>query len=152
MKIDSRFTSTPIEVFVLLVTCGVGVTLSGCGVDLKVLDTDVKDDLAWGVYHRMDGLLREGLSHSEGDPVTTNTIHLLLGPEADDFRDVFKPLFSGLLWLAEGSRVSSMAVVFVQGFRDEVQIPLFECLTPFVDEFDLWGIGVFWVGHWDKSD
>ena len=67
--------------------------------------------------------------------------YILLGPETDNPSDVFKPLFSGFLWLAEGPRVSSVAIVLMQELRDKVQVPLFECQTPFVNEFDLWRIG-----------
>ena len=54
---------------------------------------------------------------------------------------MFKPLLSGLLWPAERSRVSDVAVVLVQYFRDAIYIFRSECLSPFLDEFGLWGIG-----------
>ena len=66
--------------------------------------------------------------------------YILLGPETDNPSDVFKPLFSGFLWLAEGLRVSGVAIVLMQGLRDKVQILLVECQTPFLNELDLWGI------------
>ena len=70
-----------------------------------------------------------------------DTTYVLLCPEADDPSDVFKPLFSGFLWLAERPRISGVAIVLMQELRDKVQILLFECQTPLVNEFDLWGIG-----------
>ena len=137
MKIDSRCISTPIEVFVSLVACGVGAGLSGCGADLNVWDTDVNDDLSRGIYDGMDGFLRRGLNDGEGVPANDVT-YLLLGPKAENPCNMFKPLLSGLLWPANGSRVSNMAIVLVQALRDEIRVFLFECLAPCVDKFELW--------------
>ena len=67
--------------------------------------------------------------------------HVVLGPDAVEPRDVFKPLLSGFLWPTERSRVGDLAIVLMQGFCDKVYILRFECLGPFVGEFDLWGIG-----------
>ena len=137
MKIDSRCISTPIEVFVSLVACGVGTGLSRCGADLNVWDTDVNDDLSRGIYDGMDGFLRRGLNDGEG--VSANDLaYLLLGPKAENPRNMFKPLLSGLFWPAEGSRVSDLAIILVQALRDEIRVFLFECLAPCVDKFELW--------------
>ena len=59
--------STPIEVFALLVTCEVGITLSRRGVDLNAWDADMNDDLPRGVYDEMDGWLQDGLNRGEVD-------------------------------------------------------------------------------------
>jgi len=82
----------------------------------------------------------------KGVRVTTDDTHLMTGPKAENTRDMIKPLLSGLLWPAERSRVGCVAVVFVQGLRDEVQVPLLESSVPFKHKLDLWGIGVF-QGH-----
>ena len=66
MKIDSRFISTPIEVFALLVIYGINGTLSACNADLNVWGTDVNDDLLLCVCDGMDSRLREGVSRYEG--------------------------------------------------------------------------------------
>lgn len=67
--------------------------------------------------------------------------YIVLGPDAEEPRNIFKPLLSVLLWLTERSRVSDVAIVLVQEFRDKVYILRYECLSPFLDEFGLWGIG-----------
>ena len=150
MKIDSRCISTPIEVFVSLVACGVGTGLSGCGADLNVWDTDVNDDLSRGIYDGMDGFLRRGLNDGEG--VSANDLtYLLLGPKAENPCNMFKPLLSGLLWLPKRSRVKNMAIILVQALCDKVQVLVAECMCPFEDKFGLWRIGAFWAGHWDEA-
>ena len=83
------------------------------------------------------------LATAKGVPVVTNITYLLFGPEVDNPRDMFKPVFFGLLWLADGSRVSGTTKVLVHTLRDKVHVFLLESLFPFVDEFDLWGIGAF---------
>lgn len=70
------------------------------------------------------------------------------GPKADNPRKLLKPLLSSLLWFVKRSRVSCVAIVLVQVLGDKVQVPLLESLTPSVHEFNLWGIGAFWLGHW----
>ena len=40
-----------------------------------------------------------------------------------------------------------MAIVLVQMLRDLGKVPVFKSPTPFMDEFDLRGIRVIWVGH-----
>ena len=81
----------------------------------------------------------------------TDMTYLEFGPKADNPRKAVKPLFSGLLWPANGPRVSDMAIVLVQVLCDEVQVPLLESVTPLVHEFDLGGLGAFFVGHWDEG-
>lgn len=87
----------------------------------------------------------------KGVQAAINKTHLKVGPKADDPREPFKPLLSGFLWHTKRSRVSGVTVVFVQGLRNKFQIPLLESLTPFAHQFDLWGAGVVWVGHWDET-
>ena len=86
-----------------------------------------------------------------GVPVAAGATHLLLGPEADNPRDMLKPLLFGLLRLADRLWVCGTAVILVQAICDEVQVLLSECLVPLVDEFDLWGIRTFEDGHWDEA-
>ena len=149
MKIDSRFISTPIKVFALLVICRVG-TSGRCGGDPNAWDTDVNDDLPRGVYDRMNAWLCEDLTTAKELLVTTDITYLELSPEAHHPRELFKPLLSGLFWLAERSRVSDMSIVLVQILRDKTQVPLLKSPTPFVHKLDLWRFGTFWVGHWDE--
>ena len=125
--------------------------LSRCGVDQDVWNTDVSDDLSRSLYYRVDGRLREGLSHREWGLVAANTTYLVLCPEADDPRERFKPLLSALLWPTYRSRIGDMAIILVQGLRNNVQIYLFESMTPLVHESDLWGFGAFWIGHWNEG-
>ena len=61
----------------------------------------------------------------------TNVTYLDLGPEPAKSRDMFEPLLSVLLLPTNRSRIDVMAVVFVQGLRDEAHVLLFECPTPF---------------------
>ena len=42
-----------------------------------------------------------------------------------------------------------MAIILVHDVRDKVQVLLFPCLTPFLDELDLFGR--VWVGHWEGA-
>jgi len=67
MMTDSRIISTPTDVFALVVSCGVGVTLGRSGVDLNIWDTHVKDDLPRSICDGMDGRLQEELSLGEVD-------------------------------------------------------------------------------------
>ena len=71
-----------------------------------------------------------------------NVAYLVLSHEAGNTCEVLKPLLSGLVWLTERSRKGCVAIVLVQLLRDKVQVLLFETLTPFAYEFDLWGIGI----------
>ena len=64
---------------------------------------------------------------------------------------MFKPLLFRLLWFTKRFRVSDVAKILVEGIRDTVQVPRSESPATFVDEFDLWGIGVLWVSHWDEA-
>ena len=111
----------------------------------------MSDDLSRSLYDRVDGRLREGLSHREWGLVAANTTYLVLCPEADDPRERFKPLLSALLWPTCRSRIGDMAIILVQGLRNNVQIYLFESMTPLVHESDLWGFGAFWIGHWNEG-
>jgi hypothetical protein len=72
-------------------------------------------------------------------------------PGADKLPEPCKPLLFGFLFFTKRFRVTEVAMVLVQGIRDNVQIPLLESPSPFVDEFDLWGIGALWVNHWDEA-
>jgi len=146
MKIDSRFISTPTRVFALLVIYGTGFALGRRGVVLNIWDTDVDDDLPRSVCNGMDSRLWGDLGTEEVQ-AATNVAYLEVGPEAHNPRELFKPLFLGLLWLIKRSRVGDVAVILVQLFRDEVQVPLSESLTPFVHELYLRGIQVFRVRH-----
>jgi len=77
-----------------------------------------------------------------------NVAHLTPSHEAKNSPEVFKPLLSGFLWLTKRSWEGCVAIVLVQMLLNLAQVPVFESLTPFVDEFDLWGIGAIWAGHW----
>ena len=82
----------------------------------------------------------------------TNIAYLGVGgPKADNRRQMCKPLLFRFLWLTKRFRVRDVAIVLVQGVRDTSQVPRSESLAAFVDEFDLWGIEVLWVGHWDEG-
>jgi hypothetical protein len=61
-----------------------------------------------------------------------------------------KPLLSWSLWLTKRFRVRDVAKILVYGLRDKIQVPRSESLAAFMDEFDLWKIGVLWVSHWDE--
>jgi len=90
----------------------------------------------------MVGYARD-LAAAERIPVTTNITHIVVGPKAENARDMFKPLLSGLLWPTNRSRVGCVAIVLVQGLCDKAQVPLLESPVPFKHKFDLWGIGGF---------
>jgi len=81
----------------------------------------------------------------------TNTTHLTVGPKADNARGMFKPLLSSNLWLTERSWVIRVTIVLVQALRNKGHIPFFESLVPLEHEFDLRGIGIFPVWHWDSD-
>ena len=70
-----------------------------------------------------------------------NVAYRVLSHEGENASVVFKPLLSGLFWLTKRSREGCVAIVLVQVLRDKVQVLLFESLTPFAYEFDLWRIG-----------
>lgn len=70
-----------------------------------------------------------------------NVAYLVLGHEAGNTCKVFKPLLSGLFWLTKRSREGYVAIVLVQVLCDKAQVLLFESLTPFAYESNLWGIG-----------
>ena len=72
-------------------------------------------------------------------------------PGADKPPEPCKPLLFGFLLFTERFRVTEVAVILVQCIRDNIQIPLLESLSPFVDELDLWGIGTLWVNHWGEA-
>jgi len=70
--------------------------------------------------------------------------HITVSPKVGNLREVFEPLLSGLFWPTERLWVICVAVVLVQALRDNVQVLLFERLTPFAQyESDLWGLGSF---------
>ena len=71
----------------------------------------------------------------------------MIVPETGNLRHVLKILISGFLREAHSVRISEMAIVLVQVFRDKVHIHLYETLTPFVHEFHLGRFGVFCAGH-----
>ena len=73
----------------------------------------------------------------------TERTYLRPVPKGVNELDMFEPLLSGLLRLANGSWVTGIAKVLVYDTGDKVYIPLFECLSPTEHEFDLWGIGGF---------
>jgi hypothetical protein len=73
------------------------------------------------------------------------------GPKAENLRQMCKPLLFRLLRFAERFRVSDVTKILVEGIRDTVQVPRSESLAAFVDELDLWGVGVPWVSHWDEA-
>jgi len=77
--------------------------------------------------------------------------YLSVGPKIDNPLEAPNPLLFGLLWPVKRSGVSDMAKVLVQGLRDEVRVIRFESLTPFENEFELWGSGAFWAGHQDTT-
>ena len=81
-------------------------------------------------------------------PITTNITYIPLSPEVENRCKILKILLFGLIRLAKRSRVDGIAKVLGQGLREMVQVPGSNRLNPFVDEFDLWGIGAFRVGHW----
>ena len=83
--------------------------------------------------------------------VPAHTIYLVVGPKADDARDMFKPLLSGSIRLTKRSWVICVAIVLVQALRDKGQVLIFESLAPFKHELDLRGIGIFPVGHWNEG-
>jgi len=89
--------------------------------------------VGWGIY----------LVAAKGVRRATNITYLEVDPKADNPRKLLKPLLSGLLRSTERSRVSGVTIVLMQGLCDKVQVPLLKSLTPFVHEFDLWGIGAF---------
>ena len=75
--------------------------------------------------------------------------YVIRSHNANNAPEVFKPFLPGLLWLTKGSRVMRMAIVLVQILGDVGQVPVFESLTPFAYEVDLWGIGeIVWDGQW----
>ena len=75
----------------------------------------------------------------------------MAGPEVDRTRDVFEPLISGLFRPTKRAGVSCVAIILVQGLRDKGQVLILESLVPLEHEFDLWGIGAFWVEHWGEA-
>jgi hypothetical protein len=91
---------------------------------------------------------------AKGVQGTTNITYprFVGGPKAEPLPEPFKPLLFGFLFFTKRFRVTDVAIVLVQGTRENVQIPRSESPSPFVDEFDLWGIGVLWVSHWDEAD
>ena len=97
--------------------------------------------IEWTVYCGRD------LATAKGNPIVINITNLKLGPEVEDPRSVLKSLLFGLLWLAKRSRINGIAIVLGQALRDRGQVLLLDCVKPHADEFDLWGIEVFWVGH-----
>ena len=98
--------------------------------------------MEWTVCYGMDS------ATAKGGLVATDMVYLKLGPEVEDPRGVLKSLLFGLLWLAKRSRINGIAIVLGQALRDRGQVLLLDCVKPHADEFDLWGIEVFWVGHW----
>ena len=54
------------------------------------------------------------LATAKGVGAVTYITYLMVGPKAENIRDMPKPLLSGLLWPAERSRVGCVAIVLVQ--------------------------------------
>ena len=77
------------------------------------------------------------------DSVATSIIYLPLGPEVEKLHKILKILLFGPLWLTKRSRVNDVAIVLMQVPRDKVHVPRLESVEPFVEDFDLWGIGGF---------
>jgi len=70
--------------------------LRRCGIDLN-WNTDVNDDLPWGLCDRMDGRLWEEFRYGERYS-SGNVACLKLVPEVEIPLDEFKPLLLVLLW------------------------------------------------------
>ena len=77
------------------------------------------------------------------DSVATSIIYLPLGPEVEKLHKILKILLFGPLWLTKRSRVNDVAIVLMQVLRDKVHVPRLESVKPFVEYFDLRGIGGF---------
>jgi len=105
------------------------------------LNTDVSDDLIRSLNDGMDSRLPEELVKAKGVRVVTNVTCLMVSPVVETLPEVCKPLLLGFLWHTDGLGVCVVTIVFVQGFRDEVEILCLESPTPFVHEFDFRGIG-----------
>jgi hypothetical protein len=71
------------------------------------------------------------------------------GPKFEKLPEPCEPLLFVFLWFTKRPWVTDVVVVLVHGTRDKVQVPRLEPPKPFVDKFDLWGIGL-WVSHWDE--
>ena len=103
----------------------------------------MEDDLAWGFCDEIDGHLWEGLSHGKGGLVATDITYLPLGPEVEKAPNILEKFLFCLIWHAKRSWVKGIAIVLRYGLREKVQVPVSDCLIPFVDEFDLGGIRAF---------
>ena len=147
MVIASWVVSTPIELLVKLVNCETNATLSSCGRNFNVRDTDVNYDLPRSFCDGMISLLWDGISGDEGSSMAKVTC-LDFGPKGDDPLQVFKKLLFGFVLQVERSGVSYIAKVLVQGLRDSVKVLVVESLTQILYEFGLRGNG---VGHWDEA-
>ena len=98
--------------------------------------------MEWTVYCGRDS------ATAKGNSVVIDITYLELGPEIEKRPSILKGLLFSLLLLAKRSRVNGIAIVLGQALRDRGQVLLLDCVKPHADEFDLWGIEVFWVGHW----
>ena len=130
---------------------GVGTALGRFSIDLNIWRTHVNDDLPGGVCDGMDRRLRGRFSAGKEVRPVAHIAYLILSPKVENTPKTFKPLLSGLLWLTKRSRVIRVTIVLVQALRDVGQVPLSESRTPFVHEFDLWGVRVCWIGHWGEA-
>jgi hypothetical protein len=122
-------------------------------VNPEVVDTNVEDELSRNVYDETEGMLRKRLSRDERRLRDNRDITYLelASPKTNNCRPLFKPLFFCLVRFTKGSRVGYVATILVQALRHSAQILLLESPTTFEEEIDLWGIGAFWVGHWDEA-
>ena len=110
------------------------------------------DDLPRSLYDGMDCPLCGGISDCGGLELGAGSMTcLIVGPRADNPRDVFKPLLSCLLRHTKRSWVMDKATILVQDLPNKAQVLLIESLAHLVHEFDLGGGGASWVGHWDEG-
>ena len=93
----------------------------------------MKDDLSWGIRHRMKGRLRMDLASEVRILATGMTYVRELYGFCQGFLHGLNPLLSVLLGLIERGRGSHIAKVLMQVFREEVYIPRMEPLIPVVD-------------------
>ena len=90
--------------------------------------------MEWTVYCGRDS------ATAKGNSVVVDITYLELGPEIEKRPSILKGLLFSLLLLAKRSRVNGIAIVLGKTLCEMVQVPPFDCLEPFVDEFNLWGI------------
>ena len=88
---------------------------------------------------------------AKGILLAADITYLVRSPDVENPLRMFKPLLFGFIWLAQGSRVTGIAVVLVQELCEKIHVLVSECTIPLVHEFDLWRIGAFWGGHWDEA-